>query len=201
MHKLFNSLERMRFPYDIKKIPTNGIYIMFEIGETSHGVDRIVRVGTHAGENQLLKRIGTHYELGNKDKSRLQKNIGRAILCKRSDSFIGQWNLDLNRIEAKKYFLDSSVDKLADTELEVVRYIISNISFVVCEVSDRQTRYALESTILSTISLCDECRPSDKWLGLYSPKKNIRDSGLWLEYEVKESLSESDIDLLRSICG
>jgi len=59
LHKLFNVQERITFPFEGKKniIPANGIYIMFEKGETYQGLDRIVRVGTHTGDNQLYSRL------------------------------------------------------------------------------------------------------------------------------------------------
>jgi hypothetical protein len=56
----------------------------------------------------------------------------------------------------------------------------------------------LESKIISTISLCDECKPSEKWLGLFSPKEKIRKSGLWLVNELwKTPLSDKDIEELK----
>lgn len=57
LHWLFNSLSRQRFPFDTHQIPDNGIYILFEDGESAHGVDRIVRVGTHTVANQLPFRL------------------------------------------------------------------------------------------------------------------------------------------------
>ena len=41
----------------------------------------------------------------------------------------------------------------------------------------------MESKIISTVSRCDECRPSDDWLGGSSPKSKIVKSGLWLVNE------------------
>jgi hypothetical protein len=201
IHELFNGLERMRFSYDITRIPNNGIYVMFEKGETGHGIDRIVRVGTHVGDKQLRSRLNQHYVNENKDRSIFRKNIGRAILNKRSDSFLEQWNLDLTSREAKDKYKDViDIDKLGRTEKEVSEYIQGNISFAVFEVKDKDTRLSLESKIISTISICNECQPSGNWHGLWSPKEKIRKSGLWLEQGLsKEPLSEADIDLLRVI--
>ncbi len=61
IHHLFHRQKRYRFPFDIAEFPSNGIYILFEEGETGHGGDRIVRVGTHTGENQLRSRIKQHF--------------------------------------------------------------------------------------------------------------------------------------------
>ena len=60
----------------------------------------------------------------------------------------------------------------------------------------------LQSRIISTVSLCDECRPSEKWLGLYSPKAKIRESGLWLVNELyKVPLGEKGVEVLKDIIG
>ena len=202
IHLLFNSMERMRFPYDTTKIPYNGIYILFEIGESGHGCDRIVRVGTHVGDKQLRSRLNQHYINENKDRSIFRKNIGRAILNKRSDAFLELWNIDLTTREAKdRYKGIIDIDKLISTEKEVTEYIQSNISFAVCEVRDKHIRLSLESKIILSISLCDECQPSAKWLGLWSPKEKIKNSGLWLENELyKDPMSEINFVLLRGIC-
>jgi hypothetical protein len=53
LHERANSLQAFRFPFDEGRIPINGIYILFEKGETAHGTNRIVRVGTHTGDKQL----------------------------------------------------------------------------------------------------------------------------------------------------
>jgi len=69
LHQWFNNLERISFPFDDRKIPRNGIYILFEKGETAHGMDRVVRIGTHTGKNQLRSRLKQHFIKENKDRS------------------------------------------------------------------------------------------------------------------------------------
>jgi len=66
LHQWFNSLKRLRFPFDdeLDLIPKNGIYIIFEKGETFEGLDRVVRVGTHTGDNQLRSRLYQHFAPG-----------------------------------------------------------------------------------------------------------------------------------------
>jgi hypothetical protein len=66
VHALFNSLPRHHFPFDEAAIPRNGVYILFERGERAHGVDRIVRVGTHTGDGQLPSRLKQHFLKENK---------------------------------------------------------------------------------------------------------------------------------------
>lgn len=185
LHVLFNQLPRFKFPFDSKKIPLNGIYILFEEGEFAHGMDRIVRVGTHTGEDQLRSRIEQHFLRENKDRSIFRKNIGRAILQKQNDPFLEQWELDLTTRESKQKNSNRiDMNKLKVVEGLVTKYIQSSLSFVVFQVSDKSNRLSLESKLISTVSLCDECSPSKDWLGLYSPKEKIRESGLWIVNEL-----------------
>jgi aspartate oxidase len=88
IHQWFNGMEKFTFPFDRQKIPKNGIYILFEKGEIAHSGDRIVRIGTHTGKNQLLSRLNQHFLKENKDRSILRKNIGRALLNKDKDPFL-----------------------------------------------------------------------------------------------------------------
>ena len=96
LHTLFNEQERITFPFEEKKntIPANGIYIMFEKGETYQGLDRIVRVGTHTGDNQLYSRLNQHFVKENKNRSIFRKNIGRAFLHKEQHPYAEKWEYD-----------------------------------------------------------------------------------------------------------
>ena len=78
LHKLFNNMKIYSFPFNEELIPKNGIYILFEKGEKGHNTNRIVRVGTHTGINQLRSRLKQHFLNENKDRSIFRKNIGRA---------------------------------------------------------------------------------------------------------------------------
>ena len=198
IHKLFNSMKRFNFPFNEEEIPFNGIYILFEKGEKAHDIDRIVRVGTHTGKEQLRSRLRQHFINENKDRSIFRKNIGRALLNKEKDPFLIQWDIDLTTRKAKEEFKNKvNLEKQKEIEKKVTKYIQDNFSFVVFEVIKREDRLLIESKIISTISLCDECNPSQNWLGLYSPKEKIRKSGLWLVNELyKEPLTNSDLNLL-----
>ncbi|MFC1818936.1 hypothetical protein ACFL0B_07580 [Thermodesulfobacteriota bacterium] len=200
-HRMFNGLPRHTFPFIDESIPLNGIYILFESGEKGHGGNRIVRVGTHTGENQLRSRLKQHFMRENKDRSIFRKNIGRALLQKQGDPFIQYWEIDLTpRKNKEKYANRIDFEKQRQIEKQVTEYIQSMFTFVVFEVEDKATRLSLESKLISTVSLCRECSPSKDWLGLSSPKDKIRESGLWLVNELyKEPLSKADISKLISI--
>jgi hypothetical protein len=200
LHQLLGELERMSFPFDESKIPKNGIYIMFEKGEYGHNADRIVRVGTHNGDGRLKIRLEQHIK-GNKDDSIFRGQIGRALLNKDKDPFLEQWYIRLKKKEDKaKYSNHVDLAKRASTEKSVSQYIRDNFFFVVFEVEDPYKRKELESKLISTISLCTECKASLNWLGNHSPRNKICQSGLWNEQELyKEPMSDEDLKVLRMI--
>ena len=179
LHKIFNNMKKYKFPFNEQEIPKNGIYILFEKNEFAHGTNRIVRVGTHTGENQLPSRLQQHFLNENKDRSIFRKNIGRALLNKNKDPFLKEWEIDLTTKEAKDKFLSSiDLEKQKRIEQEVSKHIQDNFSFVVFPVDSEEKRLEIESKIISTISLCEKCKPSENWLGFFSPKEKIKESGL-----------------------
>jgi len=194
LHALLGNAERHLFLFDSKAIPKNGIYVLFEKGEKGHGTDRIVRIGTHTGTNQLQSRLHQHFLKENKDRSIFRKNIGRATLNKANDVFLEQWEWDLTSSgNKKKYSPCLNFTRQAEVEAQVSDYIRKHFSFVVFEVQDKERRLELESRLISTVSRCESCGPSGSWLGLHSPKQKIRESGLWLVNELyKDPLREED---------
>ncbi len=181
LHGLFASLPRFQFPFNPADLPPNGIYILYEAGETAHGTDRIVRIGTHRGQDQLPGRLKEHFVNENKDRSIFRKNIGRALLCRESDPDIALWEIDMTSRDARLDTIKSIDNKFIPTvEHRVTEYIRNNCSFVAFPVADKSERLRLESGIIGTVAACRVCSPSPNWLGRHSPKENIRSSGLWL---------------------
>ncbi|GHT94650.1 hypothetical protein FACS1894141_1720 [Spirochaetia bacterium] len=201
IHNLFNEQKKYTFPFCSDDIPKNGIYILFENGETAHSTNRIVRIGTHTGENQLPSRLKQHFLTENKDRSIFRKNIGLAILNKRGDPYLKQWEWDLTSRESKEKYLKLIDSKRqAEIEKEVSDYMRKCFSFIVFRVDSKEARLSLESKIISTVSLCENCKPTQNWLGNYSTKEKIRQSGLWLVNELwKTPLNEGDVKLLETM--
>ncbi len=202
---MFNSLRRFRFPFDkdLALIPQNGIYILFEQGEAFGQMDRVVRVGTHTGNDQLQSRLFQHFVDENKDRSIFRKNIGRCFLNKESHPYLKIWELDLTTKEQRKKSAHL-IDELLQEQLEkrISRYVRHNMTFSVIEVNNKRERLYLEAKIVSTVSLCEKCKPSANWLGLHSPKARIKESGLWQVNELyKTPLNASDMKRLRSLIG
>jgi len=202
LHAWANALPALHFPFDETNIPLNGIYILFEKGETAHGTNRIVRVGTHTGDNQLRSRLRQHFLVENKDRSIFRKNIGRALLNSDGDPFLPFWELDLTSRTMKDKHGGIDLDQQRGIELTVSKYIREHFSFVVVRLDEKSERLRLESKMISTVSLCDACVPSAQWLGLSSRIKKIRESGLWIVNELyKEPLSDDDFERLRAIAS
>ncbi|MFH1307946.1 MAG: hypothetical protein ABIH72_03770 [archaeon] len=201
IHKIFNSMKVYNFPFNTGEIPLNGIYVLFEKGEKAHRYNRIVRVGSHTGKNQLRSRLNQHFINENKDRSIFRKNIGRALLNKEKDPYLKIWELDLTTRKAKDK-LSNLVDKEKQQKIEkqVTKYIQDNFNFIVLSVDNKEKRLEFESKIISTVSLCKDCKASNDWLGLSSPKQKIRQSGLWLVNELyKQPLNEEEIIQIQSI--
>ncbi|PCH92470.1 MAG: hypothetical protein COB84_10605 [Rhodobacteraceae bacterium] len=177
LHEAANRLPKFQHGYSTEDLLRNGIYIVFEKGETAHDNHRIVRVGTHTGQNNLGKRIYEHLYKSNKDRSIFRKHIGRCLLAE--DPFLEQWNLDattkVNRIRYKDII---NFERQEEVEKEVTQYIADNFSFVVFEVGDKDARLDVEAALLSTITACRVCSPSKNWLGLQHQNPRIR-QGLW----------------------
>lgn len=196
LHKVLSNMTRYSFPFAKDDIYTNGIYILFEKNEYSHGTDRIVRIGTHRGDNNLYNRLKEHFINENKDRSIFRKNIGRAILSKDNDKYLKMWEIDLQeRKNREKYNNQIDFAKQQSIEKQVSKYIQNNLSFTVVEVDNKEDRLYYESKLISTISSCKECKCSKLWLGNYSPKEKIRKSGMWLVNELyKEGFTKNELE-------
>ncbi len=201
LHKLFNEQNRFSFPFKDKesKIPRNGIYVIFEKGETFNDIDRIVRVGTHTGENQLRSRLNQHFVKENKNRSIFRKNIGRCFLNRDKSKYLNLWELDItskaDKVKNLK-LLDLNFEKQLETRIS--DYIQNNLSFCVFQVDTKEQRLFWESKIVSTLAKSNELKPSKNWLGNFSTKDKIKQSGLWQVNELyNEELTETEFEQLK----
>ena len=202
LHHEFQQSPVFSFPFEESAIPLNGIYVLYEAGETAHGANRIVRVGTHTGNNQLRSRLKQHFVNEQKDRSIFRKNIGRALLNRDKDPFLAQWETDLTTSEVtRKHGPAIDRAKQATVEHMVTEVIQKRFHFAVFQVDEKDKRLELEGRMIATISRCENCGPSQQWLGLHSPKTKIRNSGLWLVNELYgEPFSETGfIELERAV--
>ena len=203
LHEQLQQLPLIKFPFNLEQLPDNGIYFFYEQGEIwGHGGDkpRIVRIGTHRDGN-FRSRIAEHYLLDeskmnfdkNKakpsDRSIFRKNIGRALLNRHNDKYLQVWEIDFTIKKNRENFRHlRDIEKEIEIESEITIILRKNFSFRYLELGSQAERMGtagLESSLIGTISHCKLCRPSNKWLGKDSPKKQIKESGLWLVQHLK----------------
>ena len=105
---------------------------------------------------------------------------GDCLLTKAHDPFIDQWEIDLTTKKSRELNAHK-VDKkkLQKIESEVSAYMNDNFSFAIMRFEKRSERFHVERSLLSTVSQCSGCGPTEHWLGKYHPNSVIRESGLW----------------------
>lgn len=181
IHIYVNSMPRYSYE-SLASIPfRNGIYIMFEQGESLYGVDRIVRVGTHVSEGRLVNRLVDHFNKEDKNGSIFRKNIGRALLNQRNDTYIRIWNLDTRKQDVYLAYKESiNAEKESQLEREITEYIRKNITFTCIGANTEQDRLRFEEGLISALNHDPTFKPSLRWLGLSSPVDDIVKCGMWL---------------------
>lgn len=199
LHQLFCAMPRYTWE-QISQIPfTNGIYIIFEKGEQYHGMERIVRVGTHTSSDRLKTRLLDHFVRENHDGSIFRKNVGKAILNAHRDPYLATWTMDTSKPENRR-FVDK--EKNADTERRVSKYLRENFTFTVFQVINKDERLRMEEAIIATLNAEPTFIPGSKWPGLYSPETEIRESGLWLKQGLNGTpITNAEFDRLLVLCG
>lgn len=197
LHRIIESLPAIEYPFDLDRLPLNGIYFFYEHGEKSDhaGIkDRIVRIGTHKNNN-FRSRINDHYlfnerkmdfaksKAAPKDRSIFRKNIGRTILNKNNDDYLKIWNIDFTtRKNREKYGNFRNIEKEKEIEKKISEILRNEFYFRYIIIEDMQERMGssgLESSIIGTVTQCSICRPSNNWFGKDSPIMEIKNSGLW----------------------
>ena len=147
LHGLARRGTKHSFPFDRARLPLNGIYVLFETGEEAHGGDRIVRVGTHTGDDQLPARLTQHFVNEDKDRSIFRKNIGRALLNKAADPFLAEWELDrTSRAARERHGVERQSARRRAVEYDVTKYLQGHFRFAVFRVDDKSDRLTLESS-------------------------------------------------------
>lgn len=180
LHKVLGSLQVYKW-HEIDDIPfKNGIYIVFEEGELYNGYKRIVRVGTHTGQNRLTKRLKIHFIQEDQYSSIFRKNIGKAMLNREQDPFLAKWTL--SREKASKLG-EEDKEKIKCVESRVSDYMRGAFTVCVFKVESKDERLRFEEAIIATLNQAEDFKDSisDKWLGNSSPEKKIRQSGMWLK--------------------
>ncbi len=199
LHRIFNASKRYHAS-EIDSIPfENGIYVVFEMGETYGTYDRIVRIGTHTSPNRLKRRLKDHFIKENKDGSIFRKNIGIAMLNKAKDPYLPIWKLNTSRPENAHFV---APDKQSDIERRVSAYLCQNTDFSVFCVNDSVQRLRLEEAIISTLNHAPDFKSSTSWLGNSSTEEEILNSGMWLKQGLDAPpLTTDELRFLRDRVG
>lgn len=186
--------------------PERGVYFFREPSEsrtTRPDVSRVVRVGTHAvsanAKSTLWGRLRTHRGGrtggGNHRGSIFRLHVGAAMLA-RDGLELPNWGIGSSA--AKSIRVDE-----ADHERRVSAYI-GAMSALWVEVPDapgpESARAYLERNAIALLSnaLSPVDQPGRAWLGLHSPREEIRRSGLWNLNHVERRYEPGFLDVLES---
>ena len=192
IHQIVNEMPRFTWDEIDNLAFTNGIYIIFEKGESYYDLDRIVRVGTHKADGRLKARLKDHYLRKNKDGSIFRKNIGLALLNKDQDPYLRIWKLNTSKPKIKKEYKEElNLEYKKKIEERVSNYLREKTSFTCFEVSSNEERLRIEEGMIALLNNSKYFKSSDKWLGNYHPDQEIRESNLWN----KQGLSGQALDL------
>ena len=178
LHQLLTALPRYTWD-EIDSVPfRNGIYLVFEDGESYQGMPRIVRVGTHISSDRLRQRLRDHFVRENHNASIFRKNIGKALLNQSGDPYLSTWSLDTSRPPYKGM---ENPDREQEIEQAVSRYLRTHMTFSVFEVETQEQRLRLEEGIIASLHQAADFAAGRSWLGRFSPEKEIRENGMWLK--------------------
>lgn len=193
IHRLFSSLQKYDYS-SISQIPfKNGIYVMFDKYEIFEDYYRIVRIGTHTGQNNLISRLNSHFRSKNQRSSIFRKNIGRCFLNERMNPYLKNWNFDRTN-----ELVDREFEK--QIENEITEYLKKHIVFICFPVEEKSLRLRLEDGIISSLNKDDNFNASKGWLGNNSSIADIKKSGLWCVHGLKkEPLNNKEFNTIKTL--
>lgn len=173
IHELVNQLPEYSYK-NIDKVPFNdGIYFLYEKGETYHAYKRIVRIGINRENRNFKERLNNHFIKSNHRKSIFLKHLGRVFLNVDNDNYIKYWDMK----SPGKY---KDVNKEKKYETKASTYIQHNVTAAVIEVKNMELRERLEDAIIATFNSTSDFKQSANWLGNNSPVISITNSGMWV---------------------
>jgi hypothetical protein len=218
LHEILEKLPLIKYPFKLELLPLSGIYFFYEEEEIwGHGDEklRIVRIGTHRGNN-FRNRISEHFLINERkmdfdksnpkpaDRSIFRKNLGRALLNRNKDLYLKIWEIDfLPRDNRVKYGDLRDIEKEKSIERQITEILRDRFffRFIIIENDDERIGgKGFESKLIGTVSRCKKCKPSKDWLGNYSPKEQIRTAGLWLTQHLNaEEINDKDMIIIKKL--
>ncbi|WP_456772122.1 DUF6884 domain-containing protein [Bradyrhizobium sp. USDA 4369] len=212
-YEFFERLSTSRIPPRLSDLlatdlPTHGVYFFFDETQAtqfSKIIPRLVRVGTHgvsAGSTATLRtRLRTHFGTragqGNHRASVFRLHVGRAIIERENlqDQF-PDWGKGQSASR-------EITDREAALEARVSRYI-ANLRVLTIPVIDSAGKSSMRATIerqfiaMFTEHLCPLESASSDWLGRFSDKPTIKETGLWNVRDVGEEYDPKFLTLLEA---
>ena len=196
-----------------------GVYIFFECGEErsrSGPGDRVVRVGTHAlkpgSGTSLWNRLSQHRGAtrsgrGNHRSSIFRRIIGAALARRGNAPLPASWGIGKGTGgAARRLHIDRATVKCEEADLEqCVSEYIGSMPFLWLEIDDppgpTSRRGFVERNAIALLSHALEPAvdvPSRGWLGAFSDRARIRESGLWNNHHVSIRHDPSFLDVMEA---
>ena len=187
------------------KWPRRGVYFFFEPREYRKGwpiKQRVVRVGTHAvssgSKSTLWERIRAHKGYsdgrGNHRSSIFRLHVGKALTklehAEKSFPFWGKGMSASREIRSAEQLMEKKVTEY-----------LSKMSLLWIDVDDLpgplSDRAYIEQNAISLLGNFQNPfdPPSSNWLGIFSPKEDIKSSGLWNIQHVMEKYDPRFLDV------
>lgn len=195
-----------------RKLPARGVYFFREPTErrsSNANSHRIIRVGTHAVSSKskstlwqrLRAHLGTQAGGGNHRGSIFRLHVGAALLARDSVN-ISTWGVGSTAPPALRN--DETAKFLESTWEKKVSEFIGEMTVLWVSVPDEPSSTSIRAVIeKNAIALLSNRfnpidAPKPDWLGLHSPRDEIRRSGLWNLNYVDQGYEPAFLELLRS---
>ena len=200
--------------------PRRGVYFFFEDGEgrskPNRGL-RVVRIGTHAlkaaSQSSLWDRLSQHRGSSRSGTGNHRGSIFRLIvgvaLARRGDTPLPpSWGVGSDASAAARQLgVDRETVKREEADLERrASEHIGHMPFLWLCVDDPPGPASLRGVIeRNAIALLSHAPgpavdpPSNRWLGAFSDRQRVRESGLWNNRHVAESHDSSFLDAIGTL--
>lgn len=201
-------------PMSFTDLPDRGVYFFFEPGETRSDTGRgprVVRIGTHAlkagGRATLRQRLrshrGTRSGSGNHRGSIFRSLVGQALLARDANTGCVSWG-EKGNLSKAAVSLGQSRDVLARAEAPVEALVTRHLgrtTFLWIEINDHPGPESLRGFIeRNAIALLSNYHrpvidpPSSQWLGRFSDRDLVSNSGLWNQRHIAEAHDPGFLD-------
>lgn len=197
--------------------PNRGVYFFLDEGEPrvdSETGPRVIRVGTHAlksgSRTTLWQRLSQHAGssksgAGNHRGSIFRLLVGEALRARENAEAPKSWGIGSDPGQAAERLHTTSAEVRAgeqDLEIAVSGYV-GQLPFLVLGVEDDSGPESLRGVIernsialLSNFGKPSLDPPSNRWLGTFSGRERVRESGLWNNNHVDENYDPSFLYVL-----